>query len=131
MAKLISDPEFINVSALPGPGRYSHFIFQVADWAEVWGLRGADGWVLAADDEGHPLMPVWPHERYAAACATGDWSNTVPEAISLERWLVAWAPGLARDGRRVAVFPLPAGAGVAVDAERLAADLSAACEQIE
>lgn len=131
MAKAVNDREFAAVSALPGPARYSHFIGQVADWEEVWGLAGPSGWVLAADDDGQQLMPVWPHARYAAACAAGAWAGAVPEAIPLGRWLEAWLPGLVRDRRGVAVFPVPGGAGVPVEAQRLAADLSEALEQYE
>ena|SRR5262245_11558765 len=131
MAKAVNDQEFAAVCALPGPQRYAHFISQVADWQEVWSLRGRDGWILVADDDDTPLMPVWPHARYAEACATAAWTETTPEAIPLDRWLSAWLPGLSRDGRRVAVFPVPAGVGVTVDAERLADDLSEECEQYE
>lgn len=131
MAKAVTDREFAAVSALPGPDRYSHFVGQVADREEVWGLRGPDGWVLAADDDGRPLVPIWPHARYAEACAAGAWAGAAPEAIPLDRWMDAWLPGLTRDGRGVAVFPVPGGSGVPVDAVRLAADLSEALEQYE
>ena len=131
MAKSVSEQEFAAVSALPAADRYSHFLAQVADWEEVWSLRGPSGWVLAAADDGRPLVPVWPHARYAEACAAGGWAGSAPAAISLDRWLEAWLPGLARDGRGVAVFPVPSGAGVPVEAERLAADLSEALEQYE
>jgi hypothetical protein len=128
MAKAVGDHEFVVVSVLRGPDRYSHFIGQVA---EVWGLCGPDGWVVAADDDGRQLMPVWTHSRYAEACAVGAWNGAVPEAIALSRWLEAWLPGLTRDGRGVAVFPVPCGAGVPVDPGRLAADLCEALEQYE
>ena len=131
MAKTVSDRELAAVSALPAAARYAHFIERVADWGEVWGLRTPDGWVTAAGDDGRPLLPVWPHARYAAACAVGAWAGATAEAIPLDRWREAWLPGLARDGRGVAVFPVPAGAGVPVEADRLAADLSDALEQYE
>ena len=87
--------------------------------------------MLAADNDGQPLMPVWPQARYAEACATGEWAGAVAEAIPLDRWFSAWLPGLSRDGRGVSVFPVPAGAGILVTADRLAADLSAACQEYE
>ena len=80
MTKVVKDQEFVAVTALTAPARYSHFIEQVADWEIVWSLRGQDGWVLAAADDGQLLAPVWPHSRYAEACANGDWSNAAPEA---------------------------------------------------
>jgi hypothetical protein len=129
MAKMVNDHEFASVVALPAPARYSHFVEQVADWGIVWSLRGQDGWVLAAADDGQVLVPVWPHSRYADACASGNWTNAKPEAIPLEQWLESWTPGLVRDGHGVAVFPIPTGAGLRIEAERLATDLVDACEQ--
>jgi hypothetical protein len=131
MAKEVNEAEFAAVLALPGPDRYSYFIGQVADWDEVWGLRGPDGWALAADDNGLQLMPVWPHARFAEACAAGEWADSLPEAIPLDRWIEAWLTGLTRDHCGVAVFPVPGGVGVPVGAERLAADLSEALKQYE
>ncbi len=131
MSKTINDKEFAVLIALPGPARYSHFIGQVADWEQVWSLRGPGGWVLAADDNGKQLTPVWPHARYAQASAIGAWAETTPEAIPLDRWLAAWTPGLTRDGRGVAVFPVPSGAGINVEPVRLADDLTKALEQCE
>lgn len=127
----MSDREFVAVCALPGPDRYAHFVEQVADWGEVWSLRGPDGWVLAAGEDGQPVVPVWPHARYAEACAVGGWTGASPEAIPLDRWVAAWLPGLARDERGVAVFPVPSGSGMLVDPEQLAADLADAGEQFE
>jgi hypothetical protein len=82
-----------------------------------------DGWILLGDDEGHEAVPVWPHERYAAACASGDWVGSEPRPIPLAEWRTAWLPGIARDGRRLAVFPTPNDKGPVVTAERLQAGL--------
>jgi hypothetical protein len=134
MAKRVNDREFAAVTALPAADRYSHFIRQVADWEEIWSLRNPGGWVLAGDDGGTQLVPVWPHARYAAACAVaawGSWEGAQPAAIPLDRWLDTWSPGLARDGRQVAVFPTPDGHGIPVSAERLRDDLLEACEDYE
>ena len=125
MAKQFNDREFAAVTALDGPARYSHFIGQVADWAEVWSLKSPDGWILAAAADGQVLVPVWPHERYAAACAIGEWAGATAQAIPLDVWLERWLPGMKRDLRAVAVFPVPNGSGVVVSTERLAEDLAA------
>jgi hypothetical protein len=125
MSYKMNDAQFRAVSALPGVQRYAHFIKRVVDWAEVWILRNAEGWVFAAGDEGPELVPVWPHERYAQACAVGAWEGTTPEAISLKDWIERWTPRIARDGLEVTVFPLPVGPAVRVTPQRLADDLLA------
>ena len=127
----VNDKEFAAIIALPGPERYGHFVRHVADTEEVWSLRGADGWVLTAADDGPELVPIWPHPRYAEACAKGLWQGAQPEAIALDRWLAAWTPGISRDGRQVAVFPTPDGQGVVVSAEQLRDDLAEECSLYE
>lgn len=127
----VNDHQFAAVSASSGPDRYGHLVEHVADAGEVWSLRGPDGWALLADDDGRELVPVWPHPRYAVACAVGTLAGTEPASIPLDRWLEGWTPGIAKDGRLVAVFPTPAGAGVVVPPERLRDDLEAALESVE
>ena len=124
MSLPVSDQQFTSVIALSGSERYAHLIKRVADAEEIWSLRGPDGWALAGDAE-RELVPVWPHPRYAAACAADQWSGAQPVAIPLVEWLTAWLPGLEGDGRAVAVFPAPGAKGVVVEAARLRADLEA------
>jgi len=87
MARVISDPQYEAVTSLPGADRYSHFIWQVADWEAVWSLRDDDGWRLVGDSVGCECLPVWPHERYATAYAKGRFDGCRPEAISIDDWL--------------------------------------------
>ena len=107
MSRQMRDEEYHAVHALNGQSRYEHSVKKMADFKEVWSLRGDAGWVIFADDEGRQHLPVWPHERYASACTTGDWGVYRPESIPRERWLERWLPGMERDGRAVAVFPTP------------------------
>ena len=78
---------------------------------------------MVGDDAGKEFMPVWPHRRYAEACAQGEWSGAEPTPIDLDRWLEAWLPGMIKDGVGVAVFPIPNGPAVPVRPERLRDDL--------
>ncbi len=127
----LNDQEFENVMNLPGPRRYEYFVKRTADWEELWTLRGEDGFVLVGDDEGSEYVPVWPHRRYAEACATDEWAGLQPEAIALHDWLEVWIPGMTRDSRSVAVFPLPKGQGVVVSPERLKEDLEGEISLLE
>ncbi len=129
--KVVNDTEFAAIVALAPAKRYAHFVKQVADWGQVWSLRSRAGWVLAQDDAGHEVVPVWPHARYAAACASGAWQDSTPAAIALDEWLDAWLPGIARDNRHVAVFPTSTAQGVSVTSERLQADVDAELRHYE
>lgn len=120
----MNDREFRVVSALPAAERYDHFVKRAADWGAVWGIRSPGGWRVMAGDDGRETLPVWPHPRFAGACAVGEWADSEPAAISLDDWLEKWTPGLAGDGRLVAVFPVDA-RGVVVTPKRLADDLGA------
>ncbi len=131
MTWILTDDEFRQVVQLPATKRYEHFVKRCADWGEIWGLTGASGWTLAGAPDGRELLPVWPHAGYAQACATGEWEARQPEAISLEKWLETYSPGLEDEGRQVAVFPAPQGAGIAVDPRRLKADLEAELSLLE
>ena len=125
------DKEFENVLALPPPRRYEYFVKKVADRELLWSLASDEGWVIMGDDEGHELVPVWPHERFAASCATGKFVDHEPRPIDLSNWIEKWTPGMQRDQLLVAVFPTPDGKGVPVTPERLKEDLEAELSLIE
>jgi hypothetical protein len=129
--RTIFDPEFTSVSALPAPERYGHFVKQVVDFEAVWSLRNASGWVLSGDADGRELVPVWPHARYAAACATDEWADCEPIAIPLDQWLSRWLPGIQRDQTLVAVFPVPGVGEIPTSADRLLQDLEAELQHYE
>jgi len=133
MPKKVSDGEFRGVTALSGPDRYSHFIRRVADFEEIWSLRGSDGWVTMGDDVGHQCIPVWPHKRYAEASIRDDWSEAEAVMIELDAWMTALLPSMARDGLHVAVFPVegPKQQGVIIAPEDLRRELAAELEQYE
>lgn len=127
----VDDAEFESVLALPGPRRYEYFVKRAASHGQLWGLRSEDGWVVAEDDQGDQYLPVWPHQRFAEASATGGWNDAVPVAIDVDEWVQEWLSDLDRDGMRVAVFQTPADQGVGVSAERLKRDLEAELEQFD
>jgi hypothetical protein len=119
----MNDQEFSAVLALPGDRRYAYFIKRVVDWQQVWSLASVDGWMLAGDNVGHELVPVWPHPRFAAACAVEQWAGAEPQVITLSAWLAHWLPGILRDQRQIAVFPTPTVQGIVRAADRLKQDL--------
>jgi hypothetical protein len=69
MHKQINQQEQASVLALAPEQRYEHFVKRVADWRELWVLLNKEGLCLLGDEEGHEILPVWPHEVYARVCA--------------------------------------------------------------
>lgn len=128
MTRKLTDHEIRSVQALDGPARYAHFIKQVCDGQQVWGLRESDGWVAMGDDSGASMFPVWPHAEYARLMATDDWRDASPSAIDLDEWMDVWLDNLAAGDDKVAVFPVTRGQGVVVDPEELREHLEAELE---
>ena len=112
------------VLALSPRERYGYFIQLAVDGEETWGLKNAEGWVLAGDQD-RDAFPLWPHPDLAAACALGDWEGAQPEAIGLEELLDDLIPILEEDGIAVAVFPGLDGESAVVVPEDLRRDLQA------
>ena len=117
-----NDHELQSVLGLAGPDRYTHFVKKIADQQELWSLWN-HGWVLASDDSGRELIPVWPNEKYAALCSEGRWAGSVPKLIELGAWMDRWIGGAKRDGRLIAVFPTTESRGVVVEPDQLATDI--------
>jgi hypothetical protein len=123
MTWVMDNEEFEAVLSLPAQHRYAYMVKRVADWERIWSLGTQEGWALSSDDEGHELVPIWPHERFAAACAQGSWGGYEPRAINLSVWMERWIPGMQRDQRMVSAFPTPGGESVRVSPEHFENDL--------
>ena len=119
----MDDKEFEAVLSLTAQRRYAYLVKRVVGWERIWSLGTEEGSALSSDDEGHELVPVWPHERFAAACAEGSWRGYEPRAIELSVWMERWIPGMQRDQRMVSAFPTPAGESVRVSPEHFENDL--------
>ncbi len=105
----IEEDEAAQLLALPAADRALAFFQLAADWEEVWGLRDADGWLIAKETY---ALPLWPHAVFAAACARGAWEGALPEPLPVDDLLEDLLPLLEEDGLRVAVFPVPEDPGI-------------------
>jgi hypothetical protein len=119
----VNDNEFDSVLRLTATRRYRYFITRVAGHGLLWGLYAPGGWVVAEDDQGDKYFPVWPHQRFAQAVATGRWTDGSPMTIDIDDWVEEWLPDLDRDEIDVAVFQTPDNEGIAVSPARLKHDL--------
>lgn len=131
MSWKISDEEFTAVLKLKEINRYEYFIKKVSDWEELWSLSNNEGWVLASDNQGRYFIPVWPHHRYAQACAQGVWEDCQPKSIELDSWLERWIPGMMNDHRIISVFPTPNNKGYLVEPDKMEVDLMTECENYD
>jgi len=127
----INEQEYQAVTALDAAERYSYSLKRIADREQVWSLRSPDGWVLAGDDQGHEVVPIWPHPRFAESCAIEQWHDSIPCSISLQDWIDKWLPGLERDGRFITVFPTHEQRGMVATPTQLREDLINELEQYE
>lgn len=120
----IEEGEVRQLLALPAQDRALTFFQLAADWEEVWGLKDAEGWVVARETD---ALPLWPHAVFAEACAQGAWEGAAPEPLPIDDLLEDLLPLLAEDGLRVAVFPVPGDPGLLMSpaeaGERLEAEL--------
>lgn len=121
----IEEGEVAQLLALPASDRALAFFQLAADWEEVWGLKDADGWLVAKDTEAFPL---WPHAVFAEACARGAWEGTLPEPLSVDDLLEDLLPLLEEDGLQVAVFPVPEDPGVLMPPQEVVDRLEAELE---
>ncbi|MEZ4302515.1 MAG: DUF2750 domain-containing protein [Polyangiaceae bacterium] len=112
------------VLRLDGPARFRHFIKQVVDREETWGLW-ENGWALMENENGVPVLPLWPAREYAELNRVGEWARYEPAPIPLNELLEELLPRVASQGALLGVFPTPAGKGVALDVEELSSALRA------
>lgn len=131
MSYKVSPQEYDAILSLPEFDRYQYFINKIADWGEVWSIGDYEGWRMMSDDAGIICSPVWPAQAFAAACCNEEWSQDEPKLISLDDWMRKWLPGLKQDGRKVAVFPLPADKGMILEYDQLLTDLQEVLSDIE
>jgi hypothetical protein len=119
----LTDKEYEAVVELPASDRYMHLIKRCADWEFIWGLRSDEGWVLASEDGGRECAAVWPHSRYAEACATGNWAGASAAAIEIHEWIDRWLSGLEGDDRLVEAFRTGQRRGLIVSPGQMREDL--------
>ena len=127
MAWTPTKAEVANVINLDGASRYEYLLKKIADEEQIWGLW-RDGWMVA-DHAGTVCMPVWPHEVYATASVTDEWSGSRPKSIDVETFLSRWIPGLTKDGRMISAFQTDKNVGVIVSPDKFSTDLSRYLDQ--
>lgn len=114
-----SAQEIEAVLRLDGPERFRHFVKQVVDWEQVWGLWD-EGWAIMKDGGEALVCPLWPAHEYAMLLCVGEWAEYRPKAIPLIEFLEDYLPNFRKNGILPGVFPTPTGKGVTPTPDELA-----------
>jgi hypothetical protein len=79
---------------------HRRFVERVVKSKIVWGLKGADGWVVcdSSDEEGGDVMPFWSDLALAQRAAVEGWSVYEPTSIPLATFIERWLHGMSEDG---------------------------------
>ena len=127
---IVPPAEYRALLACEADKRYLYFLNKTSDWGEVWGLTNDGGWALVGSEDEGELVLFWPAKAFAAACCAETWLAYRPQSILITDFVQKWLPGMIRDGRKAAVFPLPDGHGIAIPPEKLLTDLTRALNNI-
>jgi len=106
MAFGLTSKEFESLLKTKSAKRYEYLIKKICDYEELWTLRTKTGFVVLGDNSNMEYIPIWPHPQFAEVFGTGEWENTSPIRIDLNDWIRKWIPGMIRDKRLIAPFPL-------------------------
>lgn len=117
--------QLADVVTLPAPRRYTHFVRQVAENGEVWGLY-RDGWALAKTDDGTLVFAMWPASEFADLCAEFEWDGYEPQSFPLDDLITDLLPQLEEDGVLPGIFYTPGERGLTPTIYMLRVDLERA-----
>ncbi|WP_414830623.1 DUF2750 domain-containing protein [Alteromonas sp. H39] len=92
------------VFSLSADARQTLFLDYVEKAEAVWLLKGKDGFVMIASEEGERL-PVWPHFDLASAWSTGSDDDVEAVSISLAQFKQDWLPGLGKNQIELVLCP--------------------------
>ncbi len=93
--------------SLSSDDRYAYAVDKIRDHGEIWSLKSENGWVLGCDPKGNPVFPIWPHEKYAVETAIGDWCDSYPEMIPIEKWINEFSNQLKENNTVLGVMMTP------------------------
>ncbi|MGH8853271.1 MAG: DUF2750 domain-containing protein [Telluria sp.] len=117
--------QLADVVTLPAQQRYAHFVRQVVDTGEVWGLY-RDGWALAKTDDRTLVFAMWPASEFADLCAEFEWDGYEPQSFALDDLMTDLLPQLEQDGVLPGIFYTPGDRGLTPTVYMLRVDLERA-----
>lgn len=115
--------QLAKITAYDADKRFQYLISEVLTHQKIWLLVDEHGCVML-NTEDEDCVPIWPHQEFAQAWATGEWAQCKVESISVAKWRSRWTPGLLSDELAVAVFPDQHGEGIVISPDELDIALS-------
>ena len=91
-------------SQLPARERAELLVDRVLENKVIWGLMGAEGWIMV-DSETQTCLPLWPDEASVAFWQRKDLPDSKPQAIALDEFTGTWLPGLKKNQIGLVLFP--------------------------
>ncbi|NVK55346.1 MAG: DUF2750 domain-containing protein [Alteromonadaceae bacterium] len=91
-------------SQLPARERAELLLDRVLEQKTIWGLMGAEGWVMVESGE-QTCLPVWPDEASVAFWQRKDLPDSKPQPIALEEFTSVWLQGLKKNNIGLVLFP--------------------------
>jgi hypothetical protein len=120
----IATDEFERLSKASAVDQYGYFVEHCVATEQVWTLiDDEDNWAAFGSADEAVMLCVWPHPRFAEACAYGDWETRKAVPVDADIFIDEVLPDLIREGTVVAVFPTEDTA-VPVEPERLMRDMA-------
>jgi hypothetical protein len=126
-----SDSELLEIETLSAEQRMHYFLTRTIESEEIWGLGDEhSGWVLKEVD-GKTIIPIWPYEMLATACAQQEWDNQTPIAVSLEQFVYAILPKIEQQNIQIEILPTTSQPGMLIDPRSLSSIIEGMMESGE
>ena len=119
------------ILALPALERYNFLIGKAVDTGKLWVVEDEEGEIQTMRiNEVIESIPVWPEEEFAQALLEEKWANYTASSISLDDF-VNTLEAIAKEGLKIAIFPLPNLSAISFDPIELKDHLKSAMDKVE
>jgi len=103
----------------PAEQRFNYLLNQAKENQQLWILADDVGAVMFSS-ENEDCIAVWADEATTKLWCTEDWAHCQPLAVSLDKWLSTWLPGLEEDEVSILVMPDENDEGLVIESWEMA-----------
>ena len=113
------DNEYESTKSLSEGQILEYFLTRIFETEEIWGLDDGCEWIFRTSGEAESTMPVWPYEKYAKEAVYGAWSDSHPQAESLEDFMFHTLEMLIEEDVMLEIMPKPDKPGCVISPHQL------------